>query len=301
MGADAALIKPSSYFLTRRLRSFWSKPLLYLALGCVAGALGVFFAGCRGATAGLPEPRKYYCDGSERTCTTTGVSSGAHGEAVPCRLHWVGGLGGGATYGSWPLCLHDMRGETVLSFGVGRDASFDMSLLVHAGVAHVHAYDPTLESEDLMNVEPHSVPGFHFHKVGLGTERGNATFMKPVRGYASFANNAGMAGQGYLRHGSKGEPISVTFPVDTVHQLAAGVGVSWIPLVKADVEGAEFDYFTDPALVAALPTSQVILEFHDRMLPDGAEQRRAVSDTFHAAGWTTLLSTDEQAVFLRKP
>lgn len=248
-----------------------------------------------------PPPRVYACDGDEVVCTLTGAVAGQGGEPVPCTMHWVGGLWSNATYGEWPMCLHDMSGATVMSFGIGHDASFGMSLLKHAGVAAVHAYDPTLGDEGMGAVQPSVVPGFTLHQKGLGTATGTSTFMKPIAGYASFASNPKMAGQHYLRKGKDGKPITVTLPVDTVHGLAAMEGVSWTPLVKADVEGAEFPYFSDPALVAALPTSQVILEFHDRLLPDGVQQRAKVIDTFKAAGWTLQLQTVEQAVFLKNP
>ena len=221
---------------------------------------------------------------------------------MPCTLQWVGsGASADPEYGKWPVCMHDMQGKAALSFGVGRDASFDMSLLVHAKLATVHAFDPTLDDLALIEVEPHPEPGFHIHRVGLGVEKGTSTFMKPIKGYASFANNKGMAGQGYIRKDAQGKPISVELPVDTVHGLAKEYGFDWVALVKADVEGAEFDYFARPDLVEALPTSQVLMEFHDRLVPQGSEKRAKVIKVFEDAGWQTILNGPEHVNFVRKP
>ena len=277
--------------------------ILALKLLCAA-AVGFWLSSIVNAPAEpgyQPAPRTYACDGSERICNERGTVAGPTGEPVSCTLQWMGGLSDSSLYGEWPLCMHDMAGATIMSFGVGRDASFEMSMLKHARVAAVHAYDPTLADEDINLVKPYFVPGFNIHRKGLGIEAGTSTFMKPVAGFASFGSNPGMAKSTHLRKGKDGKPVTVSLPVDTIHGLAALEHAKWVPLVKADVEGEEFIYFSNPTLVAALPASQVILEFHDRLLPDGEKQRAAVVDTFKASGWIVQLETSEQAVFLKQP
>jgi hypothetical protein len=76
----------------------------------------------------------------------------------------------------------------------------------------------------------------------------------------------------------------------------------WVDLIKIDVEGAEFDIFSSNLNYEKLPTSQILVEFHARFLPDGFDGQKKIYDKIMEAGWELAYEKPlrkEEVIFIR--
>lgn len=179
----------------------------------------------------------------------------------------------GTTYGGYAVVPSALReGCVVYSFGVGQDASFDLAVIERFG-ATVHAFDPTPRS--LAWVEQQSWPSrFHFHPLGVAGADGTLTLHAPPDPtHVSFSPVA--------RKGS-GEAVEV--PVRTVRSLMAELGHDRVDLLKADVEGAEYEVIDD--LLAHGPVvGQLLLEFHHHLPTIPLSRTKQAIAALHEAGY----------------
>ena len=123
----------------------------------------------------------------------------------------------------------------VYDFGIGDDISFDIALVERHGCA-IHAFDPTPEAVAFMANK--SLPGFHFHPVGVWNEDTTIKFWAPR--YADYVSYSALN----LRQTSD----YVECAVKTIRSLAVELGHAHIDLIKMDIEGAE--QFVIPSLIA---------------------------------------------------
>jgi hypothetical protein len=85
----------------------------------------------------------------------------------------------GSDYGAWAVLEDSLdKTSTVLSFGIGADASFDLALIDTFGL-NVHAYDPTPKS---INWVENTIdnPNFVFSPVGLSECDGKLDLYLPA-------------------------------------------------------------------------------------------------------------------------
>lgn len=133
----------------------------------------------------------------------------------------------GNDYGGWNLPSELITPEwLVYDFGVGEDISFDIALLERRRCT-IHAFDPTPKA--IAFVENVSLPGFHFHPLGVWNEDTVIKFWKP-RGAEYDSYSA-------LNLHSTAEYIEGE--VKTIRSLARDLGHERIDLIKMDIEGAE--------------------------------------------------------------
>ncbi|BDA47034.1 probable methyltransferase-like protein 24 at N-terminal half [Coccomyxa sp. Obi] len=112
----------------------------------------------------------------------------------------------------------------------------------------VHTFDPNL-SPDTQTAKQSSLPGLHFHSVGLGRSSGPLQSLDD-RSMHSFA------------------------------EVMAALGHAWVDVLKVDIEGHEWDMFLDFFTSGAhLPATQLLVEFH---WPGSAEKVWKVLDTILA-------------------
>jgi FkbM family methyltransferase len=179
----------------------------------------------------------------------------------------------GTTYGGYAVVPSALGpGSLVYSFGVGEDASFDLAVIERFG-ATVHAFDPTPRSRAWVDAQSWPA-GFHFHPVGVAGADGTlALHAPPDPTHVSYGLVA-----------RKGSAEVVEVPVRTVRSLMTELGHARVDVLKADVEGAEYEMLAD--LLAHGPVvGQLLLEFHHH-LPTIPLSRttRAVAD-LRAAGY----------------
>ncbi|MCY3799257.1 MAG: FkbM family methyltransferase [Chloroflexi bacterium] len=133
----------------------------------------------------------------------------------------------GSDYGGWNLPSELITSDwLVYDFGVGEDISFDIALLEQRRCT-IQAFDPTPKA--IAFVENVSLPGFHFHPLGVWNEDTTIKFWHP-RGAADDSYSA-------LNLHSASEYIEGE--VKTIRSLAKDLGHEQIDLIKMDIEGAE--------------------------------------------------------------
>ena len=114
----------------------------------------------------------------------------------------------------------------VYDFGVGEDISLDVALIERHSCT-VHAFDPTPKAIAFM--ENRSLPGLHFHAVGVWNENTTIKFWQPR--HASHASYSALNLHGASEY--------VECEVKTIKTLAAELGHERIDMIKMDIEGAE--------------------------------------------------------------
>ena len=133
----------------------------------------------------------------------------------------------GNDYGGWNLPSELIKPDwLVYDFGFGEDISFDIALLEERRCT-VHAFDPTPKA--IAYMENVSLPGFHFHPIGVWNDDTTIKFWMP-RGADYDSLSA-------LNLHSTTEYIECE--VKTIRSLARDLGHERIDLIKMDIEGAE--------------------------------------------------------------
>lgn len=171
----------------------------------------------------------------------------------------------GTEYGGWAILADSLRPDSaVLSFGVGEDASFDLSLIEKYG-CDVHAFDPTPKSIDWVRASIRD-ERFRFAPFAIAAADAPLRLYLPARtDYVSASVRSG--------RGRSGQPIDV--PGKRFVTLVQELSLSRVDLVKMDIEGAEYDVLPD--ILRAPPPllpRQLLVEFHHFFREIGIEATR---------------------------
>lgn len=161
----------------------------------------------------------------------------------------------GTQYGGWDLWCEPLGPDSVVwSFGIGRDLSFDLSLIDRFGV-RLHAFDPTPEAVEFATRR--ALPSrLTFHPWGVAPRDGLARFRPLFRDAARVRYS-----HDYSLSEAPPDPRDVTLPVRRLSTLAAELGVDRVSVLKMDVEGAEFEVLDD-LLTEGPAVDQLLVEFH---------------------------------------
>lgn len=191
----------------------------------------------------------------------------------------------GSTYGGWTyLDLPSLTGSTILSMGLGEDASFDIEVAARYG-ARVVVYDPT----------PRAIR--HFHAItsrlgleaqspytSLGSQSPTSYDLRDVRTDQLELKAIAVSNfSGEAEFFAPQDPSHVSYSLGNLQNTSGEAGVIRVPVVdireileefrssppsilKMDIEGAEIQAI--PSLVASgvLP-DQVLVEFDELNFP----------------------------------
>jgi FkbM family methyltransferase len=146
----------------------------------------------------------------------------------------------------------------VVSIGIGKDISFDLSL-ISKYQSQVFAFDPTPKSLEWLATQ--ALPdAFKYFGYGIDASiNGHVTF------YLPRDKNAVSASTQLSDVMNEQDQISVE--MRTFNELVKLLPHKRISVLKMDIEGAEYDVlpslFDDPTV----QIDQLLVEFHDRMFP----------------------------------
>jgi FkbM family methyltransferase len=178
----------------------------------------------------------------------------ARGRDVIYRVQlWVKTERHGSDYGGWTLCPTILTKDSIVySMGVGKDISFDVSLIQSYGL-RVHAFDPTPRS--IAWIQQQRVPSsFVFHAYGIAEVDGTATFYPPPNpNHVSHTMAAW----------SMGSERTLTVPVRRLATIMRELGHRGIDVLKLDIEGAEYAVLDD-LIRSHIKPAQILVEFHHR-------------------------------------
>lgn len=201
----------------------------------------------------------------------------------------------GSSYGGWNFVdHHSLNSCTIISAGLGEDASFDIEFAARYG-ARVVVVDPTVRAvqhfEEISanighaNSEPYGPTGkqpisaYDLSKIGpdqlqimpyaLWNERGTVKFVAPA--------NPEYVSHWILTPGSDvGESIRlVEVPSRTIDEIMNATGIVGLPLLKIDIEGAEVEVLED-CLAKCITPTQILVEF-DALMSTTARKQRVLS------------------------
>jgi FkbM family methyltransferase len=159
----------------------------------------------------------------------------------------------GSRKGGWAACPSALdAASTVYSFGVGKEISFELSLIRRYGL-RLYAFDPTPAVSDWLRARE-LPPQFQYLPTGLADYDGEAAFSPNTRPREVSHT---------LLTRPETAARAVRLPVRRLATLAAALGHARIDLLKLDVEGAEYAALQD-LLAAGPPVAQILVEFHHR-------------------------------------
>jgi len=178
-------------------------------------------------------------------------------------------------HGDWFLCPDNLGPTSIVySLGIGRDITFDRSIMARFGV-RVHAFDPTPSALAWLSTQ--SLPAeFIPLPVGIAAHDGTAQFTPPDDPLnPSFA---------YQSPSSAAATATVTCEVRRLSTLMRELGHTRIDLVKMDIEGAEYEVIED-LTSRGVSVRQLLVEFHHRKPGIGPARTRAAVAQLRRAGF----------------
>ena len=196
---------------------------------------------------------------------------------VKCPFQWFGN-----DYGGFYVCPDFLdHNSVVYSFGIGEDLSFSLGL-IDTFQCSVYGFDPTPRSIEW--VYQQSLPEtFHFSGVGIDKESGRVRFFLPRN--AQYVS------------GSRVEQINVSVHHSIEVQMkrfidiASELGHRKIDVLKLDIEGSEHDVIPD-VLQSGVDISQILIEFHDRFMPNGRQQTNKTVNELRKYGYEIFAVSD---------
>lgn len=152
---------------------------------------------------------------------------------------------------------------TVLSFGIGRDISFDAAMMTEYQ-AQVYGFDPTPKS--IIWVEKNiNDRRFHFFPYGISDREESAVFYLP----SNPANVSGsIVSHAHCEPRRYTPPRKIYVPMKSITEVMKETGVNRASIIKMDIEGSEFKVIPH-ILDSNFSFHQLCVEVHWRFFPYG--------------------------------
>ncbi|MCC6612963.1 MAG: FkbM family methyltransferase [Anaerolineae bacterium] len=170
----------------------------------------------------------------------------------------------GTDYGGYSICPSALPPEPIVySFGIGKDISFDTTLIDNYH-AHVFAFDPTPRSAEWLKKQ--QLPQtFRWFEYGLSHQDGVMTFYPPENpDYVSHS----------MIHNSTLVSEGISLPVKRFSTIAKDLGHHRVDILKMDIEGSEYEVLPDILSADDVEIGQILIEYHHRFAKDGVEKTK---------------------------
>jgi FkbM family methyltransferase len=182
----------------------------------------------------------------------------------------------------YAICPGSLSAESlVYSFGLGRNISFELSLIEKYG-ASVYAFDPTPAA--LSWVRDQALPPqFTLFDYGIAEYDGTARLYpneRPDRISHSLLERPATAGR------------AIEVPVYRLGTIMERLGSRRIDVLKMDIEGSEYGVIED-LIRSQIPVSQVLVEFHHRFKNVGRARTREAVRLLNRHGYQVFYLSDD--------
>lgn len=161
----------------------------------------------------------------------------------------------GSRFDGKKICPEEVNPNSIIySFGIGRDISFDLTMIQRFDV-DIFAFDPTPVSKNWLKKQ--TLPEkFHFFDYGVADYDGLADFYP-------FWPDDPTAHDFSIINPSKARKETVKCPVYRVETILNKLQHRKIDILKMDIEGIEYAVIED-ILASNVKVSQLLVEFHHR-------------------------------------
>ena len=140
----------------------------------------------------------------------------------------------GVGYGAWTIPDVLDEHSSVYLAGIGRDVTFDLSLIARFGCT-VHAFDPVPEAIEYARAATSAEPRFVLHEAGLWSADGALRFYDHAE--PGFVSHSATNMHGTAAH--------FEAPVRAVDSVMRELGHDHLDLLKLSVEGSEYEIVRD--------------------------------------------------------
>lgn len=199
--------------------------------------------------------------------------------------------GGENGYGGWDIYEEGLNANSIVySFGVGEDASFDISIIKKFGVI-VNAFDPTPKS--IAWVKQQNFPSkFKMYEYGLADYDGSISFNPP--------ENPEHVSHTILGRDETSKD-SIDVKVKKLETILKELNHSHIDLLKMDIEGAEYQVI-DSLIKSNIRPKQLLIEFHHRFPSVGINKSKNAIRQLSEIGYLIFSVSDsgEEYSFIHK-
>lgn len=207
-------------------------------------------------------------------------------KGIKCKYAWYGN-----SYGGFFACPENLNSRSIVySVGIGRDISFD-NAMINKHECMVFGFDPTPGSIEWVknNAMPSS---FKFFPFGLGNRDSTEKFYLP--------RNPGEISGSIVKQSNVTTNQFEMVEIRSLETIASNFGHTSIDVLKMDIEGSEYDVI-DSIISSKVTIHQILIEFHDRLFPDGYEKTREAILKLNDAGYKVFaVSNNLQEVSLVK-
>lgn len=199
----------------------------------------------------------------------------------------------GSSYGGWAVVKDSLdRNSVVYSIGIGRDASFDRSLISRYGLK-IYAYDPTPKSISWVRARMR-MPEFIFHPVAMSERDGTLTFFEPDPKAADQVSASVLQVNKLSR--------SFKVPCQTFQSMLNAHGHSNCDVLKMDIEGTEYPVLHDLCESGMIKkVKQLLVEFHHFLPGVGVEKTNLLVQELRNNGFQIawISRTNHEYLFVR--
>ena len=199
----------------------------------------------------------------------------ARAKALHCTVQRLGGNPRNNMYGAWYICANLIQAPvTLISVGSGCDSTFEQAFLSQHPGSVVHVLDPTITHARFQQCANSSateaghaveLAALTFWRVGLSNETRMVAFNKSPDPRIGSQSEVQLAGY-----------VPAHADLELVVDMATMYSILRIqvpPVLKIDIEGSEYRvierFCKQPAVDKALWPTQILVEFHDRLIAEG--------------------------------
>ena len=200
----------------------------------------------------------------------------------------------GTPYGGWSIVRDSLTANSIVySFGIGQDASFDLSIIERYG-CRVHAYDPTPASLAWVqrNIDD---PRFQIEPLALGDHDGRLKFYLPPKDQADQVSASCIATNtdgGFF----EAEVRTFTSILEANHHPHCDI-------LKMDIEGMEYKVLANLQESGGLAkVSQLLIEFHHFLDGIGTKATHQAVNLLRDVGFRIawISRTNHEYLFVRR-
>ncbi len=200
----------------------------------------------------------------------------------------------GSSYGGWAVLPASLTSNSIVySFGLGRDISFDLSVIAKYG-CRVFGFDPTPKSLEWLRRTEHS-PLFSAEGIALSNRNGSLRLFHPPEGTADDVSASAL---------SSGESLRPYFDAEcsTLGTLMKKYSQGRCDYLKLDIEGSEYEVLDEASESGVLRNvRQLAVEFHHWMLEGGCASTNRSVERLRADGFRIawISRTNHEYLFVR--